>query len=241
MPLWQEINLKEVSVGTRSIVVLIGLLLNTLVFSQVVSASCNPGRPAVNGHWQDGWKRSKPSGACLTGSSSNIRVYSPYVHTNDVSAWVMLYNANPNSDSYAQVGWLQQANGSRFNFVESITVGGGFRQTYFSANSVGSTPEYKITFSSDAFHYFVNGVNWYTHANTGYGGCWSAQAGEISSFANQMPGGRNSHVPFTNASVRRSDTGWVGANGTPYSNSSEHGNAIGSSTTLHIWDKACTN
>jgi len=229
---------REVLMRRRTVVVFLIVLLTALVMAGVAAGSCNPGRSAASGNWWDGWTTS-PSGACLIGSSANILVYSPYVYASDVTAWVML--ENPDTGRYGQVGWLQQTNGSRFSFVESSTVNGGFRQTYFASKAVGSAPEYKVTFSSDAFHYFIDGVNYYTHANTGFGGCTSSQSAEVTNSANQMPGGYNNHVPFTNAQVRRSDTGWVNANGTPFASITGYGYSKVSSSNLQIWDKACAS
>jgi hypothetical protein len=225
----------------RRAVLVGGLLLTTLALAGTAAASCNPGRSNASGNWHDGWDVSPPTGTCLNGSSAYILVYSAYVAADDDSAWAMQFNAA--TLKYGQVGWIQQANGSRYDFTESSTVNGGFQQRLLSASSIGSAPQYKVTFSGNAFHYFIDGTNVDTDANTGYTGCWAEQEGEVRNSANQMPGGYNSHVSFTTAQVRRADTqAWFNADGTLTSdNDSWYGHSKVSSSQLDIWDKACAS
>lgn len=222
--------------------ILIGVPLVSLVFAAAAAASCNPQRgPDSSQSWWDGWFSNQPSSVCITGSSANITVYSPYTYSDETStAWVML--ENPLTLKYGQIGWLKES-GALHNFYQSWTVGDGRQGQYLGTPSVGTAPEYKITFSSDAFHYFLDGVNWYTDANTGFAGCYSDQYGEVTNYANQMPGARDNHVKFTNSEMRRSDTGWVDMNGVSDDtwSPSDYGIAKASSTRLDIWDKACTS
>jgi hypothetical protein len=150
----------------------------------------------------------------------------------------MLYNHS--NGMYGQIGWIKLANGNRYNFTESDTNLGPV-QRFFTASGENSSPEYKITFSSDAFHYFLNGTNYYTDGpGTGYGGCWAQQASEVTNTANQLPGSSGAHENFTNGQVRRNDTGWVDTNGTEVNNKpSWWGWSKISSTQLDVWDKAC--
>ncbi len=212
-----------------------------LVSAGSAAASCNPGRSNSSVSNQAGWLKGPPSGVCYDGSLANILVYSPYVAATDVTAWAMLYNNA--TGSYGQVGWLQQTS-ARYNFTESSTAGGGFHQLLLSGSSIGSSPAYKVTFSSDAFHFFIDGINVNTNYNTGYTGCYFAQAGEVTNSANQMPGGYNNHDTFTSGQVRRSDTGgWNYADATAYVQgpSSWYASSKVSSTEVDIWDKACAS
>jgi len=152
----------------------------------------------------------------------------------------MLFNNS--TGSYGQVGWLQQTGGTRYNFTETNT-SGLFHQDFFSASTLGTSPQYKMTFSSNAFHYYIAGTNVLTDSNTGYTGCWAEQMGEVTNSANQMPGGYNSHDTFTSAEIRRADTeGWYNTNGTTTSdNDTWYGHSAVSSSELDIWDKACSS
>jgi hypothetical protein len=223
----------------RRLVIVVGVFLVTLALAAAASASCHPARSALSGHWQDGWISTQPVGVCVTGSSANITVYSPYVYsTSTSSAWVTLQNTA--TGRYGQIGWLKDSNGLH-NFYQSQTVGLGRQGQYWGTPTIGDAPEYKVTFSSDAFHYFLDGVNWYTDANTGFSGCDSAQAGETLNYATQMPGASNTHVDFMNAS-RREDTGWVDQDGSKVNSSTaDYGYLKVSSHRLEIWDKACAN
>ena len=221
-----------------SVVVMVGVALS---LAATATASCNPNRSNSSGNWHDGWYAAPPSGTCINGSAANIEVYSPYVAAADVTAWVMLFNNSTNR--YGQVGWYQNSNGFRWNFTESDTATGGFHQNFFSPSSIGADPQYKITFSSNAFHYFISGTNINTDTNTGYTGCWSEQMGEVTSSANQMPGGYNSPDYFILAQVRRADTSaWYNTNGTPLNdNSSWYNYSKVSSSEIDIWDRACAS
>jgi hypothetical protein len=204
-------------------------------------ASCNPGRSNTSGNWHAGWYKDPPSGLCYTGNVANILVYSPYVFANDVTAWVMLENAG--TGSYGQVGWLQQAGGTRYNFTESSTQSGGFQQRMLSPSSLGSSPAYKITYSASTFYYFVDGTSVDTDSVPGWGGCEGQTFGEVTSLANQMPGGYNSHEPITSDQVRRNDTNtWYYMDGNTSTERSDlFGTAKVSSTRVEIWDKACAS
>jgi hypothetical protein len=211
-----------------------------LAVASVAAASCNPGRSSASGNWHAGWDVPPPSGTCLDGSSAVILVYQPYVHSQNATAWTMLYNHS--SSSYGQVGYWQGAS-SRNNFTESSTSLGGFHQRLLPASPLGSGSQYEITFSSDAFHYFINGSNVATDSGTGYTGCYGQQSGEVTDSANQMPGGSSDHVWFVTAQVRRQDTeSWINANGNIFNDApSWYSSTKVSSTELDIFDRACTS
>lgn len=213
-----------------------------LAFAGVAAASCNPGRSASSGSWHVGWSVAPPSGTCIDGSEANILVYSPYVYSgaaNDTSGWTMLVNGL--TASYGQVGYQKRDSGTMYNFTESSTSGGGFQQKLFTVSGVGTSPQYKITFSSNAFHYFVNGSNIWTDSNTNYGGCKAEQEGEIGNSASQMLGGSQNNVVYSSAEVRRADTeAWYNANGSFVNEeSSWFDYSPISSSSFSIWDKAC--
>jgi hypothetical protein len=227
------------------IAVVAAMVVGVLVAAGTAAASCDPNGSNINGNWFDGWATPPPLSTCLDGSVANILVYSPYVQYAEVTGWTMLYNNS--SGSYGQVGWTQFSTGYRYNFTESQTSNGGFQLNYFGSSSIGDDPEYKITFSSNAFHYFINGTNIQTDSNTGYTGCYGEQEGEVLNLADQMPGGYNAHAYFISAQVRRADTeAWINFNGTtnsdthpPYRTDSFLSSKV-SATEFDIWDSACS-
>lgn len=230
-------------IGARAAVLAI-CVAAALAFAGAAAASCNPGRTASSGNWHVGWTINPPSGTCINGSEANVLVYSPYVYsgaTNDTSGWTMLVNGL--TASYGQIGYQKKNTGTMYNFTESDTSGGGFIQHLMTASGVGTTPQYEITFSSNAFHYFVNGSNVWTDSNTNYGGCLAEQYGEISNSASQMLGGSQNNVVFSSAEVRRADTGaWYNSNGSFVNEETSWFNYSPiSSSSFSIWDKACVS
>ena len=118
---------------------------------------------------------------------------------------------NINGPDLAQVGWLKQADGSRYNFSEVSTYENHWvpSERLYGSSSVGSSPEYKMTYSSNTFHFLINNVDYRDFSSPTYGGCDAFQSGEITNLANQMPGEPSNPDPFTASHVRRaSDNSW---------------------------------
>jgi hypothetical protein len=207
------------------------------------AAACDPNGSNIDGNWYDGWSTGPPSGTCINGSDANILVYSPYVEYQDVSAWTMLYNYT--TAAYGQVGYLKGSDGNMWDFTETNTIY-VWDQQFFSPYSVGSDPQFKVTFSSDAFHYFIDGSNILTDSYTGYTGCHAEQEGEVTNDANQMVGDTSTYVYFTYAQARRADTGaWYDLNGSAHADSPPYRDPYAyyraSNSHLDIWDPECSS
>lgn len=233
------------------VVVLAVILTAGLVWTTSAAASCIPNRGSdQTTDWEDGWAAGPFSGTvCLNGSYAYIANHSPYVHGLTTTAWTMLMN-NANG-GYAQIGWMKGADGNRWNFSEWDDADSGwvFLQKTYGASPIGSSPNYRVTYSSGAFHFLIDGVDYRDVSSPSYGGCAAEQAGEIHDLASQMPGEPSNHDAFTAAHVRNaSDNSWFATSlwrtyaGTPggadgfYFDSSTSGNPP---TEIDIWDK-CT-
>lgn len=222
-----------------------GALVAGLVCAASAAASCNPGRPPYSGTYQDGW-RTGPfiSQPCLNGSLGLILNATPFVYPGaaETSAWTMLYNNNANG--YGQVGWDIDSNGNRHNFVQTNTVDVFFNKDFASSPS-GSSPEYKTTYSANAFHYFVDGTNYYNVSSPSYTGCSAEQAGEIKNKDSQMPGTTSTHDYVTGAQVRRaSDNTWFNPGSFGWDVYNDNSSWFGQSftytpATIQFWDKNC--
>lgn len=145
---------------------------------------------------------------CLIGTYANIENSNPYIYPQDdtSSAWVMLFNNS--SNGYAQVGWIKHSDGTRYNFSEANTAetGWNFDRKEYGSSSVGSTPQYKMTFSNNYFHFFIGGTDYRDFNSTTYTGCDAEQSGEIHNLKSQMPGESGNPTPFTNPYI--DDTSW---------------------------------
>jgi hypothetical protein len=212
------------------------LFFVTLGLAGVAAADCNPGRPSGTSpnNFHVGAYTSYTS-ACLTGSSANILVTSPWVHSGDFStAYVMLAG----TAYYGQVGWLKH-DGQVWDFWE-VHDSSGIYENEWGHPTIHNSPEYKVTFSSSAFHFFKNGTVIHTQTETGYSGCDSQQMGEISNYRSQMPGTVGYHVVYQNASVRDSSAIWHDAEGVQSNDdSTAWGVTTPNSHRIEIWDKAC--
>jgi hypothetical protein len=220
---------------------LVAFVAGALALAGNAAASCDPNGSNFDGNWYSGWETGPPSGTCINGSTANILVYSPYVEYQDVTAWTMLYNQS--TGSYGQIGYLKDSSGNRYNWSETSTVN-TWDQVYWSAPTIGDDPEYKMTFSSGAFHYFINGSNVLTESNTGYTGCHAQQEGEVTNAANQMEGDTSTAVYFTYAQARRADTNaWYNLDGSGSADTPPYRGSFGyykaASNHFDIWDPAC--
>jgi hypothetical protein len=231
------------------------LLLAVTVVAAAASAeaavACNPGRSNNFYQYQDGWLNGPKYGTpCLNGSLADVLVYNAY-RIDGNGAWTMLYYGT--TGHFAQVGWQRLANQSYKNFVELNTADLG-DVIKFPSNvpqpTAGETPEYKVDFANNFFHFFIRGTIVYTSDSTGYLGCDAAQAGEIQTLADQMPGGTSSHETFSSSEVRNANnnTWFASSLWTRYAENADtgadastyFGNSSILPSNLQIWDKNCS-
>jgi hypothetical protein len=194
-----------------SIVTLAFLAISAVSWAAEAGA-CNPGRtPNSTYSYFDGWRTYTNAGqGCLTGSLADIQVKNPYVETGKSSAWTALFNNV--SGEIGQVGWLNTTpNYTRFNFAEFAvgTTIHDFKE--WVADPVGSSPEYKVTYSSGYFHLFENGTNYYNFSDSTYQGCWAEQAAEVQNWNSQMPGVASDHEQMIGSKIL-GVSGWVTTN-----------------------------
>ena len=160
------------------------------------------------------------------------------------------------ANRYAQVGWFKFPDGTRNNFSEVRTdetesLPTHYSRKFYPASSVGSTPEYKMTFIPDDagnnwFHFFIGGVDKRNFESNTFAGCGVEQAGEIQNLASQMPGLVGDPDVFTNNYVWDSSSGsyhlsglWFPLTGDVFQHpAGSFGNATSGSplSELDIWD-----
>jgi hypothetical protein len=226
--------------GTKSFVIAVFALIAMFGLAGVAHADCNPGRSQSFGNWHGGWFITPSGGNPIDGSSANILVTSPYIDTSyanaDDSAWVMLQGTT----YYGQVGW-EKSNGDVWDFWQAYSGLGRYGNTY-GHPTIHNSPEYKVTYSSSAFHMFKNGTAIHTETVSGYSGQNATFSGEINDTANQFPGAVGYHVVYQNAQIRSGGT-WYGSPGGPsdeFYEKSYFGVYSPSGSRLEIWDMACS-
>ena len=180
-------------------------VIGVLVMAGTAVASCTPSgskRVASSGHWWSRMVVGPDEGSnCLTRTYANIGNGNPYIYPYGgiTSAWVMLIDESE-PKAYAQVGWLKNPDGTRNNFseVNASETNWNYSRVTYAANAVGDTPEYKMTYISNYFHFLIDGSDYRDFSSPSYGGCGVEQSGEIQNIASQMPGESISHDVFTN-------------------------------------------
>lgn len=199
-------------VRRTGLTVLVVLVMST-VLGVAAASACNPGRtPNGSYHFSAGWDTGPTfiSGNCINGSSANIEVKNPYVETGQVAGWTGLGDPVAGHQALGQIGWLNTTpNYTRSNFAELVV--NGVRQDFkqFQADSVGSSPNYKVTYSAGAFHLFKGGTLYYDFSDSSYAGCWAQQSGETQNWNSQLPGVPSDHETLSSAQVRfTSDNNW---------------------------------
>ena len=210
-----------------------------LIWAASASAGCNPGRPQYHGSYQDGWALSALT--CITGSQADIYNGNPYVYSGATpsTVWTMIDN---NGNSYGQIGYQVDSSGTRKNFYEYNDADTGYLPVdkTWGSSPIFTSPNYKITYSSDYFHMFVDGVNYWNVSSPSFVGCYAEQAAEIHNKDSQMPGIVSNHETIDNFQVR-DNSGWNSNAATyPYNdNTSWFGQAF-DPLDIETWDKACS-
>lgn len=157
-----------------------------------------------------GWVQYNYSGT-MYGVRADILNYSPWVYDpgewSVSTSWVML--STQAGGRWAQVGWLEKPYDARRTFVQfSVPNAPYFHHFEWQPEPVGQLTQYRVLYgypNSDSFSFYVNGngvlsTNWpqYTPDK-------AEVSGEVTSYANQMPGGYlapellfNSYYQITN-------------------------------------------
>lgn len=223
----------------RSVLVVLIVAVIGLVVASTAAASCNPGRTPKQEQFGTavGWFAAPLSGTCVDGSRADIGVKAPYTFADYTRVFTDIFKST--NATYAEVGWQQQT-GGRFNFTETNVVSTGyFDEDFYGTPATGTSPEYKVTFSSATLHYFIAGTNVLNAGSTGFNGCWSHQVGQTFNDANQMAGEPSNHENITSSNLRRADTeAWyVATNWSPFTgNQPWYNKQVQSNTAIDIWD-----
>jgi hypothetical protein len=160
---------------------------------------------------------------CVFGTDTYIYVTDPSVPAPDwasksfSAAWTGLQFVDAHGNAtLSQTGWAKNHDGSRFNWVTFNTGGANFDETDWTAPTVGSEPDYKVTYtySNNTFHYFYNGANNYNvQYPNGQLGCdyntENVNIGEIDTLHNQMPGTLNNQQQFDDEEVMNNGGTWT--------------------------------
>lgn len=239
----------SVDIGTLDLVSHVNLKLRVLavvvsataglVYAGAAAASCQPPRTPNYEQYgiSVGWYASPPSGTCVDGSRADIQVKAPYVYAEETRVFTDIFNST--NATYAEVGWQQEPS-TRYDYTETNVVSTGyFAHDTYGTPSTGTNPEYKVTFSSGALHYFIAGTNVLTASNTGFNGCYSHQVGDTFNDANQMAGEPSNHEEITSSNLRRHDTeSWYTAtNWFPFTGyPAWYNKQVQSNTAIDIWD-----
>jgi hypothetical protein len=228
--------------GKRRLAVACAPFVIGLAVATTAAASCDPGRPHINlsNPYKVGWQKDPASG-CYNGVIASITKYTPFVWDiaeRDTQAFIRLSDG---VNTYGDLGWdFYPFTGHQKTMdyaAEDTPNSGGYVETFLNDNFGG---DFKITFSSNALHYFENGTSVYTYTNTGYSGCDAREYGSVWAEDNQMMGGySNNYVQFQHAQVLNSGN-WSYFDGTIYNDvTSWYGDLKVSSTENDIWDRAC--
>lgn len=234
------------------LVALMAAMLATLVFAGVAAAMCSTFNGSFHGNesWGRGWQADPEGGDCIDGSHANIQIKNPYVAAYDSSGWTMILNEA--YGWYAQAGWIKDANGDFVYFYERLT-GNGFE--YIESGGVaspGTSVPFKVTvdLGSEFIYSWADGEALWVDGfwgETGYYGCQAAQAGEIKSALNQMPGATSSHMHITNSERHINNGGWedfdgfaAGTHGPIWSRTDQFEVDILNANEADVWDDGCT-
>jgi hypothetical protein len=226
-----------------AIALLAGLMLLASMGS-LAFAKCNPNRTNDGVVYYTGWgTTSAPS--LMQDVNSTILNYSPYVANvanNDVTAWSMLLD--PNTERFAQVGWMELPNNQRFTFTEWEQSPTNYNTSLYLAKPVGNNTNYEVYYFPAApypIFYYVNGTEIDMSAmqfNPTYGYI----LGELLTFADQAPGAIFAHETFKESYWNGGQSGLPRHefNGTPVSVNAAYGQTVISTTRIDTWDTACT-
>lgn len=215
-----------------------------------VEASCNPGRVDDNQTYSAGWFQIFTGQYGVGGVYSSIREYDPYVGSGPITenwstAWSML--TIPDHTRWAQIGWLKKPPNFRYLFTQTTKSDGTIIMMLLNDTPppIGAYTYYTVLYGNYApgwITYQVNGVDRH-YIYTGWTPLEGQTAGEITSLASQLPGGRLSPEYFKDTHMYYGG-GWHDLDGIPTffgpGASGYFGSVKQSSLQLKVWDKACT-
>ncbi len=195
-------------------------------------AACNPGR-ANNGTYYFMGTSKTLSG--ITGVSSNIRTYSPYVSSNGFSySWVML--PGPGNKQWAQIGPYKSAT----QLVTAVQVNNNFSspiQWNFAATAVGSVHTYQVLRGAPgSYAMLIDGVIKVSY-QLGYAAPGAQIYAEINTLATQLMGDSSTKESFASNRVRNSSGTWSTLSTSISPSTSHFGSSGSSGTTFYVWDK----
>lgn len=209
------------------------------------SAVCT-GRSSLTGYSFDGWG-TQNEGSTVGGVYAQIENQTVVVSTGSpTTAWVMISSAS-NPNHYAQVGWLQWANGNRNTMLQVSDPVSGVttRDSADAPQPVGSYPYYTVLYNNTPgkFTFEVGGAAfpWSGYQVTaGFAPNQTSISAEVQDQANQMPGRTSDALGFFGAQKYKSGS-WGNFNGSVLpgrpSWAAYDGPYYG--TTHYIWDTAC--
>ena len=204
-------------------------------------AQCNPNRPNDAIDYYDGWQRGL--GSDIGGIYSQIFNYSPYVSTSGFSTQYVKLKASSLSNLEASLGWRQYDTARltwgqyRLSSTSSLAFFTAPAQplytwTYYTVWYDRKYPG-KLTFQ-------VNGSTIATRTNVQWVPRYSDAFGQITTQANQMPGGYADLSEFWDTHLWFNGS-FKAYQGSQYSSDwNKFGNVLdGGSYNLSIWDFAC--
>jgi hypothetical protein len=232
---------KRIQRGTRaglalSAALIVAALLPVAVDQRTAMASCNPGRTNNVATYWVGTGRS----ATMTGVRGTLENYVPYAPSFPISgAWVQLVHSS--ADSWVKAGWAKK-NNSNPEYYLAVKYSTGVVNTYSYNVLSGSQADYSITWQLGAMSAYINQAHYATFNTSGTSPDLAQASGEIGTASNQMPGGSSSAWRLTMTGLQVRQGSWTSFSGVGFnSNSSWFGLSGLSTTSIEMWDWACTS
>lgn len=201
-----------------------------------VGAKCQPNRQDNTSYYFSG--RQRDGIPTLGGVKAWIENQTTWVQPGKFAvAWVGLAA----SDRWAQVGWQENAYGVRYTFVQIHPGGTSYPTWYYPPQPLNTFSYYTTLFntSTRVFTFQVNGAQLPVSYQAAWSPTFAMTSGETWGLASQMPGGTLDNQIFWDNRLYYSGA-WQPFGGLPYlTHGFYHGQVLGSSTAMQIWDKAC--
>lgn len=221
--------------GVARVVVAVALAVSSIAIAPTPTlAACNPGRPNNGTYYFMGTSKTLTG---ITGVSSNIRTYSPYVSSNGFSySWVML--PGPGNNQWAQIGPYKSAT----QLVTAVQVNNNFSspiQWNFAATTVGSVHTYQVLQAPGApgnYAMLQDGVVKISY-NLGYVAPGAQIYAEINTLATQLMGDSTTKESFAVNKVRNSSSSWSTLSTSISASTTNFGSSGSSGSTFYVWDK----
>lgn len=220
------------------LIVFVLVLASPFIAPAPAAAKCQPGRTNNAVHYWDGWR--DLSGTATGGVWAQLNNYSPWVQPGYSSfAYTMLRSVG--GSQYAQVGWEEQASGTRYTFLE-WTHDGTYTRHRRTAEPTDALTNYTVLYANSPgqFTFQVNGSTWETQTAQ-FSPTASEIMAEVQTAASQMAGAVNKHQNLYSAH-KWQNGGWIAYGGTVFnSTSSWYGNYKSSTYQDTVWDLSCSS